>query len=245
VLTTQPADFYPEANWRPDMALAATHLYRLTRNKTYLRDALRFDNTAGPGEGALTLYSIHGLAHVELFPLVPHRERQRILKALHEECELARAYSQHPFHLGARLVWGTAGRACGAGNLCLLAAPLLHDPSLTRLAEAQRDYLLGCNPFGVSFLIGAGERYPHHPHHPLAQLGSLPLVGAVVGGPAPLEVWQSQRMQEGLDKQYTPDDPGLQSAVAVYHDDVGDWVTNEPALDYAADALFLLAAYAG
>ena len=50
-------------------------------------------------------------------------------------------------------------------------------------------------------------------------------------------------MQEGLHKHSTPDEPGLQSPAAVYHDDVGDWVTNEPALDYAADALFLLAAY--
>jgi endoglucanase len=227
------------------MALAATHLYRLTGMKSYLRDAVRFDSAAGPGEGAVSLYSIHGLAQIELFPLVPGRERRRILKALREDCERARAQSQQPFRLATHLVWGTAGRACGAGNLCLLAAPLLHDASLIRLAEAQRDYLLGCNPFGVSFLIGAGERYPHHPHHPLAQLGSLPLVGAVVGGPAPLEVWQSQPMREGLGKQFTPDEPGLQSPAAVYHDDVGDWVTNEPALDYAADALFLLAAYAG
>jgi hypothetical protein len=245
VLTTQPADFYPERSWRPDMALAAVHLYRLTGQRRYLHDAVRFDSAAGPGEGALSLYSIQGLAHFELFPLVPHMERQRILKELHDDCERARAHSRHPFHLGTELVWGTAGRACGAGNLCLLAAPLLHDPSLTRLAEAQRDYLLGCNPFGVSFLIGAGERYPHHPHHPLAQLGSLPLAGAVVGGPAPLKVWQSQPMREGMGRHYTPDEPGLQSPAAAYHDDVGDWITNEPALDYAADALVLLAAYAG
>jgi endoglucanase len=245
VLTTQPADFYPERGWRPDMALAAALLYRLTRQGSYLHDAVRFDSAAGPGEGALSLYSIHGLAHVELFPLAPHRERRRILKELREDCERARAQSRHPFRLGTALLWGTAGRACGAGNLCLLAAPLVRDPSLTGLAAAQRDYLLGCNPFGVSFLIGAGERYPHHPHHPLAQLGSLPLAGAVVGGPAPLEVWQSQPMREEIGKHYTPDEPGLQSPAAVYHDDVGDWVTNEPALDYAADALFLLAAYSG
>jgi endoglucanase len=243
-LTTQPADFYPEQSWRPDMSLAATHLYRLTGRARYLAEALQFDGKAGPGEGAVSLYSIHGLAHVELYPLVAPRLQKRLLTELRADCELARGHSHPPFHLATDLVWGTAGRACGAGSLCLLAAPLLHDSTLTDLARAQRDYLLGCNPFGESFLIGAGQRYPHHPHHPLAQLGPLPLVGAVVGGPAPLALWQSEPMQEGMGKEFTPDDPSLQSAAAVYHDDVGDWVTNEPALDYSADALLLLAAYA-
>jgi endoglucanase len=243
-LTTQPADFYPEQSWRPDMSLAATHLYRLTGRAKYLDEALQFDGKAGPGEGAVSLYSIHGLAHAELYPLVAPRLQKRLLTELRADCELARRHSHPPFHLATDLVWGTAGRACGAGSLCLLAAPLLHDSTLTDLARAQRDYLLGCNSFGESFLIGAGQRYPHHPHHPLAQLGPLPLVGAVVGGPAPLALWESEPMKEGMGKEFTPDDPGLQSAAAVYHDDVGDWVTNEPALDYSADALFLLAAYA-
>jgi hypothetical protein len=245
VLTPQPADFYPEQSWRPDMALAATHLYRLTGEKRYLRDALRFDNHAGPGAGAVSLYSIHGLSDVELYPLAPARDRRWILAALRDDCNRALAHSRHPFRLAADTIWGTAGRACGAGTLCLLAAPLLRDPALTVLAQAQRDYLLGCNPFGVSFLIGAGRRYPRHPHHPLAQLGDLPLVGAVVGGPAPLDVWQAQRMGGEMGKYATPDEPGLQSPAAVYHDDAGDWVTNEPALDYSADALFMLAAYSG
>src|SRR5438552_1227260 len=80
VLTTQPADFYPEKSWEPDMALAATHLYRLTNQAGYLQDALRFDSAAGPGEGAVSLYSIHALAHAELFPLVSRRNQRRLLK---------------------------------------------------------------------------------------------------------------------------------------------------------------------
>ena len=48
-----------------------------------------------------------------------------------------------------------------------------------------------------------------------------------------------------MGKYATPIPPELQSPRCVYFDDVGDWVTNEPAIDYAVDALLLLAAYAG
>lgn len=245
VLTTQPADFYPEESWHGDMALAAEQLYRLTGGKEYLRDALRFAAAAGPGTGAVSLYSIRGLAFAELVPVAPRRDRKRLLQALRAGCDQARSRAHDPFHLAVDLTWGTAGRACGAGTLCLLAAPLLRDPSLLDLARAQRDYLLGCNPFGVSFLIGAGARYPRHPHHPLAQIASLPLTGAVVGGPAPLALWQTQPIQPELGKEASPEEPDLPSSAAVYHDDAGDWVTNEPALDYSADALLFLATYAG
>jgi endoglucanase len=244
VLSTQPPDFYPERSWEQDMSLAATQLFRLTGRAEYRRDALHFAAIAGPGDGAVSLYGVHGLAHATLLPLAPSPERKQALGYLLADCERARAQAHDPFQLAVTPTWGTAGRACGAGSLCLIAAPLLRDPTLLDLARAQRDYLLGCNPFGVSFLIGAGGRYPRHPHHPLAQLASLPLVGAVVGGPAPLDLWKKQPMADGMGKHASPDDPALQSPAAVYHDDVGDWVTNEPALDYAADALFLLAAYA-
>jgi endoglucanase len=245
VVTTQPADFYPEQTWEQDMALAAERLYQLTHEPSYLSDALRFAEVRGTGGGALSLYGLHGLAHAGLVASAGPGDRQRLLAALREDCDQARARATDPFRLAVDLTWGTAGRACGAGTLCLLGAPLLHDPSLTELARAQRDYLLGCNPFGVSFLIGAGQRYPHHPHHPLAQLGPLPLVGAVVGGPAPPKLWREQKMADGMGKDATPIPPELQSPTAVYYDDAGDWVTNEPAIDYAVDTLLLLAAYAG
>jgi hypothetical protein len=244
VLTTQPADFYPEKSWEQDMALAAEHLYRLTHSATYLRDAQRLAAVAGPGEGALSLYGLHGLAHEEVLPLVPQRRRKPFLEALRVDCDRAHARARPPFRLAVDPTWGTAGRACGAGTLCLLAAPLLHDPSLLDVAQAQRDYLLGCNPFGVSFLIGAGQRYPHHPHHPLAELGPLPLTGAVVGGPAPPSIREEQGFTKDVDGKAPEEDRVLQSSTLSYHDDSGDWVTNEPALDYAADALLLLAAYA-
>src|SRR5207247_6925277 len=118
----------------------------------------------GTGGGALSLYGLHGLAHAGLVSYATPGDRQRLIAALREDCDQARARATDPFRLAVDLTWGTAGRACGAGTLCLLGAPLLHDPSLTELARAQRDYLLGCNPFGVSFLIGAGQRYPQHPH---------------------------------------------------------------------------------
>src|SRR5205807_2359708 len=130
ILTTQPADFYPETSWEEGMELAAVQLYRLTRRASYIQDALRFDTLAGPGPGALSLYSIHGLAHAELILLAPRGDRHRLREHLRAGCDQALARARPPFWLAVEPTWGTAGRACGAGALCLLAAPILGDPSL-------------------------------------------------------------------------------------------------------------------
>lgn len=53
----------------------------------------------------------------------------------------------------------------------------------------QRDWVLGTNPWGTNFMIGAGEVYPHCPEHQLANLGGSHdgrgaiLRGAVFNGP--------------------------------------------------------------
>src|SRR5207248_4291297 len=90
VLLTDPTDFYPEKSWEQDMALAAERLFRLTHQPRYLRDGLRFAEITGPGPGAVSIYSLHGLAHAGLVPLASSDNRLRLLAALREDCDQAR-----------------------------------------------------------------------------------------------------------------------------------------------------------
>jgi hypothetical protein len=58
-------------------------------------------------------------------------------------------------------------------------------------------------------------------------------IGAVVGGPAPVDQIKSQGFRAS---------GALGSKFATYEDSKADYVTSEPALDYAASSILLLAA---
>ena len=85
--------------------------------------------------------------------------------------------------------------------------------------------MLGRNPFGSSFVVGYGPGSPIHPHHWASVFGQALPTGAVVGGPAPIDQIRGQ----GFHVQ-SPFD----SSFASYEDRRADYVTSEPALDYAA-----------
>jgi endoglucanase len=102
------------------------------------------------------------------------------------------------------------------------------------VAWGARDYLLGRNPMGRSFVVGFGRGSARHPHHWAAALaGPGQPRGAVVGGPAPL----TQIRAQGFDVKGP-----FNSRFAGYEDKRPNYVTSEPALDYAAASILLLAA---
>lgn len=117
-----------------------------------------------------------------------------------------------------------------------------------QIALQQRDFILGCNPFNVSYLIGAGSHYPLFPHHPIANIRQAELSGALVGGPSSMGLFQAQQIDlssvdDGQMLSGPPSRIDQPDEVGVYHDAVQDYVTNEPAIDYTAKFLLMTAFY--
>jgi endoglucanase len=130
--------------------------------------------------------------------------------------------------------WGTTAQNGASGALAALATAAPNGPGRgCEVAAGARDYLLGRNPFGASFVAGFGPKAPRRIHHWASVFGPALPAGAVVGGPAPRE----QLADQGF-KARGP----LQSAFATYEDERPNYVTSEPALDYAASSVLLLAA---
>jgi hypothetical protein len=106
----------------------------------------------------------------------------------------------------------------------------------------QRDWLLGCNPWGVSMFTGIpGDGvYPHHPHLMTSQLTGRPVRGGLVDGPVYERIFNTLK---GLSA--SKDDPyaAFQSAQAVYHDDLHDYSSNEPTMDGTASAILMWALF--
>jgi hypothetical protein len=250
IVTTDPRDFYPESTWKDDMAWGAACLYRATDDANYLRQALEFAHQAGPAEEVTSVYDTHALAYATLYPYAPEQDRERLREYLRTDAELARQRAGNPFGLATPYIWGTAEAAAGAALNCLLYArcnEVGNNCEYLEVARRNRDFILGCNPFSISYLIGAGTHYPLFPHHQIANLRQIELRGALVGGPTDPGVFQREHIvftdkQGGMISGPLPADD-LPDEVAVYHDAVQDYVTNEPAIDYTVKFLLLAAFY--
>ncbi len=251
VLSTLPADFYPEKTWEDDMAWGAIELHRATRKPEYLQQAMDFAHRAGAAYEATSVYNTHALAHYTLLRFAQGADREKLRQYLRTDADYARLRSENPYGLATPYIWGTAEAAAGAALNCLLYAQVMEygDKEVyLSVARQQRDFILGCNPFNVSYLIGAGTHYPLFPHHQIANLKQTELTGALVGGPSSQAIFQAQNivLDKLDDMMMLPGPPppaDLADEVAVYHDTVQDYVTNEPAIDYTAKFLLLAAFY--
>ena len=109
------------------------------------------------------------------------------------------------------------------------------------MEQANFDWLFGCNPWGTSFVYGlpANGDTPVDPHSAFTHLKNYPVDGGLVDGPVYGSIYNNLI---GI-TLYQPDEYAeFQSNLAVYHDDYGDYSTNEPTMDGTATLIYLLAA---
>jgi endoglucanase len=122
------------------------------------------------------------------------------------------------------------------------------DRSFDAYATAQRDWLLGANAWGTSFMVGEGSTFPDCMQHQVANLrgsvdGSRPIaVGAVVNGPNDPSLFEDGLgdYQDGMVAcPPAGNDPyaAFNRADSRFVDDVRAWQTDEPALDMTGAAI--------
>ncbi|MFI9723991.1 glycoside hydrolase family 9 protein [Streptomyces sp. NPDC052396] len=273
LVTAFPAAFYPEDVWQDDMEFGATELALAARDLDDDRaDAWRDQGArwarAYLGEdakGTLGVADVSALAHTDLLRLAADGSgtgisRDELLGDLRRQLDegMARA-AKDPFRAGAVYTESdSAPHAFGLVATARLYAGASGDHRYDAFAAGQRGWALGANSWGTSFVVGAGETFPHCPSHQVANLagghhgkGAI-LRGAVVNGPNEA-------------KELTPDNlntfdtmrpcaaqpPGggswhdFDGHGGGYLDHVGAWQTSEPALDYTATALLAFALTAG
>src|SRR5690606_13766913 len=124
---------------------------------------------------------------------------------------------------------------------CLWYRNLTDDESYTELEQANIDWLFGCNHWGTSMVYGLPRNgdSPTDPHSAFTHLKNFPIDGGLVDGPVYSNIFNNLIGIELID----PDEyEAFQSDLAVYHDDYGDYSTNEPTMDGSASLIYLLAA---
>jgi hypothetical protein len=229
-----PGESYPGSGFADDLAVGAASLWRVTGKKRFLRQAAFWLRRAGPSPPGYVLDwdDVGSLAAAELCGSfggrrAPGATGDRACAMLRRAgATAARSGARDAFGMTGAVTWGTTATDAGGGAIAMLAGN-------RRIAAGARDFLLGRNPWGTSFVVGYGNNPPLHPHHWSVSWGALPL-GAVVGGPA--------RMSLLLHQGFHPN-PGPYSIDSrTYEDRTADYVTSEPAIDYTATTILLAAA---
>jgi endoglucanase len=138
-------------------------------------------------------------------------------------------------------IWCSNNLTTSFATQCYWYRKLTNDKSFQEFEQANFDWLFGCNPWGTSMVYGlpANGDTPVDPHSAFTHLKHWPIDGGLVDGPVKASIFNNLK---GL-TLYNPDTyAAFQSDVAVYHDDFGDYSTNEPTMDGTASLIYLLAA---
>jgi endoglucanase len=148
---------------------------------------------------------------------------------------------QNAFYRGVPFIWCSNNLTVSFAMQCYWYKQLTNDQQFAELEQANIDWLFGCNPWGTSMVYGLPDwgDTPVDPHSAFTHLKNYPIDGGLVDGPVYNSIFKNLI---GL-KLYQPDEyAAFQSELAVYHDDYGDYSTNEPTMDGTASLIYLLAA---
>ncbi|WP_433567753.1 glycoside hydrolase family 9 protein [Nocardia sp. CA-151230] len=266
LVTAFPHSFYPEVSWQDDMEFGATELalagYALRDSRTtdWTQQADHWAEQYLTSEtlGTLGLGDVSALAHADLAHLHAADRSSSEVSRAQLVADLARQLddgsaraARDPFRAGADITdFDSVPHTFGLAATAVLYRQVTADPRYGAFATQQRNWALGANPWGSSFVIGAGTTFPRCPAHQVANLagdldgGNGILRGGVVNGPnashklADLNSFPSMRTCPSNHGNPFATFDGHESA---FMDHAGAWQTAETADDFTATALLSFA----
>lgn len=245
--------FYEEDNWSDDMELGAAELAILSRDPERLReaDAYAEQESVTPWMGADTArhyqwYPWHNNGHYAIWRAARTDAalRRRMAEYYREGLERVAERAQNGFRMGVPFIWCSNNLVASFATQAMLYRRMTGDTRYRVYEQAAIDWLFGANPWGVSMVIGYPRRaaWAHDPHSAVAAtLGAEVLLGGLLDGPVYRSIYENLR---GITLHHADRYARFNTGRMVYHDDLGDYSTNEPIMDGTANLTYLLAALA-
>ena len=238
---------YAEDNWVDDMQLAETQMYSLSKDKSYIDRGLEFarQEKVTPWMYRDTAnhyqyYPFINLGHYELAKVGNTETKKELISYYKEGIEYVwNRAQQNMFYRGVPFIWCSNNLTTSFAIQLAWYKELANDNQYEELAQANIDWLFGVNPWGVSMVYGLPQDgiTPQDPHSAFTYLHQYPIDGGLVDGPVYSSIYNNLI---GI-KLNNPDEYAqFQSDLVVYHDDFGDYSTNEPTMDGTASLIYLL-----
>lgn len=261
--STLPAAYYPESIWHDAMELGATEIalaqqalgdpsstYQpyVTQAATWASDYISADS----GNDTFNLYDVSALAHGDLIKAMGTTSGLAVspsdlianLKA--QVAAAAKVSAADVFRAGGNYAdFDVDSHTFGFISTEAIYQQASGDTEYAAFANEQRDWLLGDNAWGSSFMVGAGSTFPDCMGSQIPNLsgstnGSAPVdTGAVVNGPNGTSNFSGGlgSLQGGMKKCENDSYTAFTGHGSEYVDDVRSWQTSEPALDMTGSAI--------
>ena len=239
--------FYEEESFADDMELAASELFQLISDAAFADEAMDWAR-----QESVTPWMEKGEArHYQYYPFVNLGHFNLSQDIEENRDELINFYRQgltsisergegDPFFYGIPFIWCSNNLVVATITQARLYAELSGSKKFAEMEAALRDWLFGCNPWGIAMICGLPgvEDSPENPHSSYTVLLGETTYGGLVDGPVYRDIFKNQ-----IGVTLTGNDPYslFQNGKAVYHDDIGDYTTNEPTMDGTASLSFYLA----
>jgi peptidoglycan/xylan/chitin deacetylase (PgdA/CDA1 family) len=187
-------------------------------------------------------YPFINIGHYELAKQLKDKRKDTIISYYKKGIQrvLNKAKS-NAFYRGIPFIWCSNNLTASFAIQCYWYKQLTGDKTFDELEQANFDWLFGCNPWGTSMVYGLpswGDT-PVDPHSAFTHLKNYPIDGGLVDGPVYGSIYKNLI---GITLYQQDEYAEFQSDLAVYHDDYGDYSTNEPTMDGTASLIYLLAA---
>jgi endoglucanase len=245
--------FYEEDNWVDDMELMLSSaaftetdsaLKENYQSKGFLYARLEKQT---PWLGADTArhyqwYPFINAGHYELARQVRSDLRDSMVQYYRSGIEKVMKKARgNAFYRGVPYIWCSNNLTASLAIQCYWYRKISGSSQFAELEQACFDWLFGVNPWGTSMVYGLpswGDT-PVDPHSAFTHLKNFPIDGGLVDGPVYGNIFNSLI---GITLAEPDEYAEFQSILAVYHDDYGDYSTNEPTMDGTAVLIYLLAA---
>lgn len=234
--------FYEEDNWADDMQLAAVEMYTTFGEQKYLKQAINYGRlepvTPWMGADSARHYQWYPFVNLGNYHLAVQNNDLRAQKEFIRNMKtglqrVKERAGESAFMNGIPFIWCSNNLTVAFITQCRLYHEITGDDTYLEIETAMRDWLLGCNPWGTSMIVG----YPAHgdtptdPHSAFTHLHQMPITGGIVDGPIYNSIFSSLI---GIYLANEDEYADFQSDYVVYHDDYADYSTNEPTMDGTA-----------
>ena len=233
------------------MEWAAAELFSLTEDEVYLEDAVGYADLAGSVSwmehdttSHYEFYPFVNIGHFALYNIADKTLKDKLAGYYREGIEhtIKRA-GNNPFNIGIPFIWCSNNLLTGLITQIILYEEMTGDLQYHDYMIQQRDWLFGRNPWGTSMYTGIpghGE-YPVDVHTSVWALTGQEVPGGLVDGPVYKSIFNSLK---GITLLNPDEFAEVQNDYVVYHDDIGDYSTNEPTMDGTAGSLIMAAYFA-
>lgn len=233
-IDTNGTGMYIDKKFYGKLALGAVELYKSTQKNKFLKLAKEYADSA-KSDYWWSWGDINSFAHFRLAEYDP-KYIEYIRKNLEHFNDTQK---KNIFGQGAAYSWGTNNTLIGICLQNILYKSLTNDKSFDTLDVFQRDFILGKNQWGISFIYNIGSNFTKKFHHQIAYFKNGYLPGGFAAGPVTKEFLDSYEIPFESSDKYSK----FQTDFSFYRDDRMDYICNEPTISANATAIFVMGFY--